>query len=306
MVARAATIGPGGSSQAARIDVKPEAPSLNRPPFAQPESLDPSQTGREIVTCFEALAARADRLEHGHALALQSLGVSDAAPLALAGQAVARDVDRGVGAGVPAGYHNAQHFLEVMLSARYLAARAGLNQTRALRVVSAALLHDFHHDGSRGAQAPFRLEMLAVERAQPYWHSARVDAAERSRLEALILATEPRMGVPFARSCWRWHRAGGPTPPDSAGLPAPLQRLLAEAELAHDAVLLAEADVLPSIGLTIEHAEKLQARLAHEWGTQLGRADKLLFIERMVGEMVVGAFFVPNVLALRRAYLASV
>lgn len=283
-----------------------EAPSLTRPPFAQPTSLGPADVGREIVACFEVLGARADRLARAHSLAMRSIGVGTTDALAQAGRAVARDVDRGIGAGVAAGYHNAQHFLEVMLCARYLAAGAALNVERSLRVVSAALLHDFHHDGSRGVQAPFRLETLAVERSQPYWQRAKVDSAERSRLEALILATEPRTGVPFARACWHWHRAGGPAPPDSAGLPAPLQRLLAEAELAHDAVLLAEADVLPSIGLTIEHAEQLQARLAHEWGTTLGRADKLQFIERMVGEMVVGAFFVPNVLALRQAYLTSV
>lgn len=282
-----------------------EAPSLNRPPFAQPASPGPADVGREMVACFEALGARADRLACAHALAMRSLGVGGVDVLAQAGRAVAHDVDRGIGAGVEAGYHNAQHFMEVMLCARYLALGAGLNAERGLRVVSAALLHDFHHDGSRGVQAPFRLEMLAVKRAQPYWQQAGVKPEERSRLEALILATEPRTGVPFARACWHWHRAGGGASPDGAGLPAPLLRLLAEADLAHDAVLLAEADVLPSIGLTIEHAEQLQARLAHEWGTTLGRADKLQFIERMVGEMVVGAFFVPNVLALRQAYLAS-
>lgn len=282
-----------------------EAHSLTRPPFAQPASLGPADVGREIVACFDALATCSDRLERAHGLAVRSIGVAATEPLAQAGGAVGRDVDRGIGAGVAAGYHNAQHFLEVMLCARYLAAGAGMGTVRTLRVVSAALLHDFYHDGSRGVQAPFRLEMLAVERAQPYLRKARVDRAERSRLEALILATEPRTGVPFARACWRWHRTSGSAPPDGAGLPAPLQRLLAEAELAHDAVLLAEADVLPSIGLTIEHAEQLQARLAHEWGTTLGRADKLQFIERMVGEMVVGAFFIPNVLALREAYLAS-
>lgn len=282
-----------------------EAPSLTRPPFAQPSSLGPADAGREMVACFEALGARADRLACAHALAMRSIGAAATDALAQAGRAVAHDVDHGIGAGVAAGYHNSQHFLEVMLCARYLALGAGLDVERGLRVVSAALLHDFHHDGSRGVQAPFRLEMLAVERSQPYWQEAKVDRAECNRLETLILATEPRTGVPFARACWRWHRAGEGAPPDGAGLPAPLLRLLAEADLAHDAVLLAEADVLPSIGLTIEHAEQLQARLAHEWGTTLGRADKLQFIERMVGEMVVGAFFVPNVLALRQAYLAS-
>jgi hypothetical protein len=285
--------------------VKPEATPLTRPPFAQVASLGPAEAGREIVATLEALAARSDRLEHSHELAMRSIGVAATDPLVEAGRSVARDIDRGIGAGVTDGYHNAQHYLEVMLCTRYLAAVAGLDGRRAVRVVTAGLIHDFHHDGSRGMSSQFRLEMLAVEKAQSYLREFEVGAAERSRLEALVLATEPRAGVPFARACWAWHRAGGPAPPNSAGLPAPLQHLLGEAELAHEAVLLAEADVLPSVGLTIEHAEQLQARLAQEWGTTLGRADKLQFIERMIGDMSVAAFFIPNVLALRRAYLEA-
>ena len=44
---------------------------------------------------------------------------------------------------------NSQHFLEVMLSALYLARLLRLDPRRTMRVVTAALMHDFHHDGSR-------------------------------------------------------------------------------------------------------------------------------------------------------------
>jgi len=79
----------------------------------------------------------------------------------------------------------------------------------------------------------------------------------------------------------------------------------AEPDLAQEAVLLAEADVLPSIGLTWEHAEQLQSRLAIEWDTALDRDDKLKFIDRMLDEISVASFFIPNIRAVRQVYLGT-
>jgi hypothetical protein len=281
--------------------VKTEVPRLTRPPFAVVGSLGPPQVGAEMVACFAQLGARPDRLEHAHTLASRSIGLPDIDPLLRAGRAIAR----GIGAGVAAGYHNGQHFLEVMLSALYLARLVPLDPRRTARVVTAALMHDFHHDGSRSASPPFRLELLAVQEAQPYLRAARVDDDECRRLQTLVLATEPRAGAPFARACWARHTAGGLATPLASTLPPPLERLPVEPHLAHEAVLLAEADVLPSIGLTFEHAEQLQSRLAIEWGTALGRDDKLQFIDRMVGDISVAAFFIPNIQTLRQAYLGA-
>jgi len=172
-------------------------------------------------------------------------------------------------------------------------------------VVTAALMHDFHHDGSHGTASPFRLERLAVQKAQPYLRAAGVDEAECHRLEALVLATDSSAGVPFARACWANHHAGGAETPLARPLPPPLAQLRAEPDLAQEAVLLAEADVLPSIGLTWNHAEQLQSRLAIEWHTSLGRDDKLKFIDRMVDEISVASFFIPNIQAVRQAYLGT-
>ena len=88
-------------------------------------------------------------------------------------------------------------------------------------------------------------------------------------------------------------------------MPLPLARLRSEPDLAHEAVLLAEADVLPSIGLTVEHAEALHARLASEWNVALGRDDKLRFIDRMISEITVSSFFIPNIETVREAYAGS-
>jgi len=261
--------------------------------------------GAEMVACFATLGARSDALEHAHALVAASVGLPEAAPLLRAGRAIARAIDHGAGAGVAAGYHNSQHFLEVMLTALYLARLAQFEPPRTARVVTAALMHDFHHDGSRGSASPFRLERLAVRKAQPYLHAAGVDDDECRRLETLVLATDPTTGVPFARACWAGHAPGGVMPPLAATLPPPLGRLRVEPDLAQAAVLLAEADVLPSIGLTWEHAEQLQSRLAIEWDTALDRDDKLKFIDRMLDEISVASFFIPNIRAVRQVYLGT-
>jgi len=282
-----------------------EATILTRPPFAVAASLDPAQVGAELVVCFARLGGRTNPLEYAHRLVAGSIGMPDTDPLVLAGRAIARDIDRGIGAGVTAGYHNSQHFLEVMLSALYLARLTRLDPRRTARVATAALMHDFHHDGSRGAVSPFRLERLAAKKARPYLRAAKLDDDECHRVQALVLATDPSLGVPFARACWAHHSGGGPAQPLAPALPPALGRLRVEPDLAHEAVLLTEADVLPSIGLTLEHAEQLQSRLATEWGTDLGREHKLQFIDRIIGEISVASFFVPNMQAFRQAYLAT-
>ena len=278
---------------------------LSRPPFAVVDSLSPSQVAAELEACFAKLGERRDRLEHAHALVSRSIGLPETHPLVAAGRAIARDIDRGVGAGVAAGYHNAQHFLEVMLTALYLARLARLDARRTARVVTAALMHDFHHDGSRGTLAPFRLERLALRHAQPYLDAAGVADDECQRLQALVLATDPSTGVPFARACWAQRLVSSPTIARVESLPQELERLRREPDLAQEAVLLAEADVLPSIGLTVEHAEHLHARLAAEWATVLDCKDKLKFVDRMIGEISVASFFIPNIRAVRRTYAGA-
>ena len=275
---------------------------LGRPPFAAIASLGPPEVALEIVGCFERISAHPQSLRYGHALAMRSLRVGAGAPLHRAGAAIAGDVDRGIGAGVAGGYHNTRHFLEVMLCALYLSRTEGLPNERAVRVVTAGLIHDFHHDGSRSSDRPFRLEALAAEKAEPYLRDAGVAPELRDQLDALVLATQPSLGVPFARACMD-HHAGTAPAPSPAGLPAQLARLLVDRDLALEAVLLAEADVLPSIGLTVAHGRFEQDCLAAEWNLSLGAEDKVGFIDRVCPDITIAGFFRPNIDALRKAYL---
>ena len=278
-----------------------EEENLGRPPFAIVESLGPSQVAAEIVACFERIVARPDRLHYSHGLVMRSIGFAADQPLHRAGAAIARDIDGGIGAGVPGGYHNARHFLEVMLCALYLALTVRLQRDRIARVVTAALVHDFHHDGKRSAASPFRLEAQSAAMADPYLRNAGVKPELREQVRALVLSTEVATGVPFARACLG-RGAAAASEPIRAGVPAPLELLRTEPELAFEAVLLAEADVLPSMGLTVEHAQYVQDHLAAEWGITLGAADKLKFIEKVRADITLAGFFAPNIEALSREY----
>lgn len=275
---------------------------LARPPFTIVPALDPAEVATEIVACFERVACRADRVQYAHALAMRSIGLDPDDALYRAGRAIAADIDRGVGAGVASGYHNARHYLEVALFALYLSRMQQLPRDRAARVVTAAMIHDFHHDGSRSADAPFKLEVISAASAEPYFASAGVAPELRRQLRALVLATEPHAGVSFARDCLE-HQRKGARAPSGAGIPEALAQLANEPELALEAVLLAEADVLPSIGLTATHGQYVQDRLAAEWNVTLGPGDKLGFIDLVRDSITIGSFFAPNIAALRQVFL---
>ncbi len=267
-----------------------------RPPFVWPDALGAQQLAAALVASFAALDARPDRLHWTFSGCLSSVGASPDAALARAGLAIAADIDRGIGAGIPDGYHNPRHFLEVLLSTLVLSQKVGLGAEAAVEVLTAAVIHDFHHDGSTGDRRAFRLESLAVRMAEPYLAAAGATAEQRETLGRLVLATEPLTAAPFARACHRHHRGLGP-PPGPAPLPE-LAPLAERPEQAQQAALLTEADVLPSLGLTIAHAHEAQARLAAEFGRPLGPDDKLRFIDAF-GAFAVADFFSANRTALR-------
>lgn len=272
-------------------------PDRDRAPFSHSPDASPQSVAKDLVECFESLARVDDPMTRALEACIIALGADRGSPLCRGATAIAADIDRGIGAGVPHGYHNSAHLLEVTLCAFELAHRAGLRDDAAILLLVAAVIHDFHHDGTIAVPSSFRLEALAIREATPYLAAAQVDRSVLARIETLVLATEPAAGVPFARACHGFHCGGRDSAP-----PAPLpqlEALRADRLLALQAVALVEADVLPSIGLTVEHSHRMHDRLATEWGRPLGPEDKIRFIDDVFGELQVGAFFMPNVQALR-------
>ena len=213
---------------------------------------------------------------------------------------LARDIDAGVGCGSGNAYHNTAHFCEVLLCAIAIAALAEVSDREHAIIYLAAIAHDFHHDGLPNRE-PYRLEKLAVEKLQPYLIEAGVAEEDRHALAAMILSTETGSGVAFARACYEAHfqemRPVSTAAPQQALMP-----LLDQPRLAIMAVILCEADILPSVGLTVSHAEVTAARLEAEWGTTLDADSKIAFIDHFVGDLRVARYFKPNVDQVRKAF----
>jgi len=284
-------------------------PDLSTAPFAVPPEASPALVADQIVACFRAVAT----LDRPATRVVEAFtagpGLDPLNPLITAGSCIAAEIDCGVAGRARNAYHNSQHLCEVVLCSLFLARQAGLSQTRQARVVVAALVHDFRHDGTTNAGQAFRLEHLAVAAARPYLVGSGVAPDEIEHIAAIVLATDVMRGVPYARRCLRFLQRIGPRPEqlaEATGDLSPLGRLATDPEAAFEAVLVAEADLLPSVALTEEHSLLCQQRLVQENGrVGAGPAEKLAFLDQQVGGFLVSGFFEPNFNRLRRAMAAA-
>ena len=272
---------------------------LNNPPFCVVPGQPADRVAEEFLKAFETLKPRQDKVSLTFAELSQQMGVGDSTPLHVAGMRLSRSIDSGIGAGQGNAYHNPQHFCEVMLGAYFVALLDDLDTDSQLEVVLSALIHDFHHDGKANRQIPFRLERIAVNEAVPYLEEARVPEMQQRLVAALVLSTEVVSGLTIARACHAHHKSGSLLP--DIHIAAPELALLAEHPLhARQALIVAEADVLPSIGLSIEHALQLQETLSMEWGIPLELEHKYRFITQAFPGFIIGTLFQPNVERLRQ------
>jgi hypothetical protein len=261
-------------------------PDLEQAPFHLRAGDSPANVAEQMVACFRVVGGLGRPASQVFEAAVARVGMGPSDPLTLAGSRIAADMDAAPVGQPRHAYHNAQHTCEVVLCSLLLAAQAGLSQPRQGRVLVAALVHDFRHDGSTNAGRPFRLELSALTAARPYLVGTGVTADEMERIAAIVLATEPSLGLPYARRCFRFHHLAGPRP---EALPVGIQgieslgRLAADQGLALEAVLLAEADLLPSVALTDDYGMLCQQRLSREnRHVAPGLADKLSFLEQQV------------------------
>jgi len=273
---------------------------LSKPPFRIPQGQDARAVAEDFIACFQVIAALPDKVGACVQAALSVAGLAPGDPVCVAGQRIARDMDAGVGAGGANPYHNAQHFCEVVLSALYLSLLAGVASKEKGELLVAALVHDFHHDGRTNLNVPFRLEKLSAQATSPYLEAAAVPLDVQARITAMIFATEVSVGTRFARECHLHFAAGGPRP-SLSGIPAPLAPLAGDAGLALQAVIVGEADVLSSAGLTVQYGELQQEKLAEEWRQPLGADHKVKFLNQVFQDFTVGHFFSPNLRALKSA-----
>lgn len=275
---------------------------LTRPPFKLIARQNPEDAAVDIVLAFDAIRMLPDKVSQTFDAIIQCADTLQQTPLVVAGQRLSRDIDSGVGAGHGNAYHNAQHFCEVMLGTHFLALLDNLDTSAQLEVVLGALIHDFHHDGKGNGQIPFKLERIAVDESAPYLVQARVPELQQRLVAALVLATEAAHGLPAAHACHAHHEGGSTLPEIHFGAPE-LAQLAAHPLFARQALIVCEADALPSVGLTNEYAMQLQDSLSVEWGVSLGAKDKYRFITKVFPGFIIGGFFQPNVEHLRQFLL---
>lgn len=256
----------------------------------------PQRLGADMVAIFQAIEPMPDKVQWVHREIARRLGPDLDPALDRACGALATMIDADPASFDLHAYHNRQHYCEVALTAFFLCELQRTPKFELQVILLAALIHDVVHDGR--ANAPFCLERESVRRALPLLAAQGVGRPAQARIEALVLATDPALGTHFVAAARAFHQHGGALPAVPAAAPE-LIRLLGDARLARSAGLLCEADILPSIGLTTDHAMRLQRRLADEWGRPLDNRDKLDFIRGALACGFVGEFFLPNVHALR-------
>lgn len=148
-------------------------------------------------------------------------------------------------------YHNNEHFLEVFtLSATlgHRAVREGIITNRNFaRLLAAALIHDFRHNGTPNKDIQYKQESLAYREAAPAFLAAGATSQDMKVIQGLLYATDisknfsdPAAMSP-ADSVKAYKRTGDPA------ILFPELKVLKNPELMETALMLQDADVGPSL-----------------------------------------------------------
>lgn len=264
---------------------------------------DSFSSAKSIVEYFTYCAGLPSPLLDVYHMIMDGCAIRADDPIRNAGASIAADIDSNIGAGDQNAYHNGQHLCEVLLCTVAIGRTTRLTKREQALVHLAALIHDFHHDGQLN-ENPFRLEKIAVNSAVPYFEKACMAEEEQHILFALVLATEFCEGAAYARNCFEYHFEDG-LEPNSISSQNELTLLKKYPKITLQALTLIEADILPSIGLTINHAAVASERLEQEWGIKLTPQNKADFIENAIKNLKVSQFYLPNMGLIRDYYLAK-
>lgn len=258
----------------------------------------------DLVALFEHVGQLPDKVQWVHRHIAEDLGAPLDCAIDRACAAVASTIDADASRFDRHPYHNRQHFCEVALTA-YILCLLGRQDCRTTQfVLLAALVHDFVHAGA--SREAFMLERASVDGVRGLLEEAGLEPTDLRRLTVLVLATDPSLGGEFVAAACRAHAEGRPVVMPPPAVAPELGDLATDAALAQLARTLCEADILPSIGLNLAHAMRLQDRLSQEWDRPLDARDKLDFIDTVLARGLIGDYFLPNVQATRAALVAEV
>jgi hypothetical protein len=263
----------------------------------------------------ESPEATATRLAATHAAWLRGEGVS--LPRILADGFASRGIAPGsplragallaavlVSAPSSLAYHTLAHTREVVINAAWLLAatadlaaqdRPGavpISRDDTGTLLLAAAMHDLGHDGGRGVRGgadepPHRLEERAFRWMRPGLRRLGVSAAILEDLHTILLITDPVLR-PDARRVTDHVLFGTPYPAKAAHHPV-LSPIIGRPSLAQLCALMADADVLSSVGLTVAWQDEQTRRLGEERGAPISRHERLHFQDRIAGPGLASA-----------------
>ena len=169
-------------------------------------------------------------------------------------------------------YHNNMHFRKVLLQTLrlivahndiYKQTDQALDDQSIAMLILAACIHDIGHDGKgnmlKGQFIQGRLEQQSFELAKPYLKAVGLvdeDILDAVNIMLLTTDTAPLGELSNAmnqmKAAFRYHFMGGKTMTHALNLDEELSRLPKDAHLALLCLLLHEADIATSAGLTYE------------------------------------------------------
>lgn len=186
-------------------------------------------------------------------------------------------------------HHNPHHFHEVVTMAMRLCAthnqivvaKEKLNADDILILMIAAAIHDFAHDGQgnvvKGKHTPSRLENKAIEEAKPFLMASGCTEESYEIISALILSTDVSHGegqkspADIMRDIYIAHGNKGEMPVVEGAL----SPLVKDKKVSLLALILGEADIAPSTGLSYEFSKIMTVLVAEESSVLLPSATTL-------------------------------
>ena len=196
-------------------------------------------------------------------------------------------------------FHNNAHYRDITSTIfRLITCADQLKETKIqldlddkILMLIAACIHDYAHDGQGnmhgGIHLPMRLERKALDYSLPILKLFGLRDDEQARLETMILCTDVSCGPQglspsrILSKVYNFHYNHWPNPKIKSLEYAPLyQALMADEKTCLMAMMLEEADIFTSVGLSYDYAKLTTILVAKETKILSTKASTLLgFIE---------------------------
>ncbi len=176
-------------------------------------------------------------------------------------------------------YHNTNHFREVVILLALMIdvfmsleeMKVTLTKNDILMMLTAAAIHDFAHDGRGnfidGTHSPSRMERKSFNQAKNFLATAGASRDQRDIIELMLICTDVsrveagRSPSGFCRDAYRAHENDLT---NMIAVPTELKPLLKDRKLSLMAMMLCEADMGLSAGLSYNFAKEMTRLVASE------------------------------------------